>query len=177
MKPARIRSIVLWGGLVLAVAASIAVTETSGDDLGVVAAGAPSTLATARAVASVEDDAVLPGLPLKQLARSEWSKSEADPFRSKSWYVAPPAPPKQATLPPPKPTAPPMPFKYMGALEDTAQGGKTQVYLARGNDSFQVVVGEKFADDYQLEKIERGQIVIRYLPMAILQTLSTGWTE
>jgi hypothetical protein len=116
-------------------------------------------------------------LPLKQLARSEWSKSEADPFRSKSWYVAPPAPPKQATLPPPKPTAPPMPFKYMGALEDTAQGGKTQVYLARGNDSFQVVVGEKFADDYQLEKIERGQIVIRYLPMAILQTLSTGWTE
>ncbi|OHC67887.1 MAG: hypothetical protein A3H93_16180 [Rhodocyclales bacterium RIFCSPLOWO2_02_FULL_63_24] len=175
MKRARIKRIMLWSGLALAVTASIAVTESPADNSAgvVVAASAPSP--------AVQTDAApdaaapkLPGLALHRLTRSPWAESDADPFRAKTWYVAPPAPPPP---PPPKPTAPPMPFKYMGALEDTSQGGKTLVYLAKGNDSFQVAVGDKFADAYQLEKIERGQLVIRYLPLSILQTLSTGWTE
>lgn len=173
MKRADVRRIVVWGGLVVAVVASIAVTRPSADGQGVVAAETRSALVSADSVKPSTETAVT-GLALKHLVRNDWTESDADPFRAKSWYVAPPAPPPP---PPPKPTAPPMPFKYMGALEDTAQGGKTVVYLARGNDSFQVAVGDKFADSYQLEKIERGQLVIRYLPLSILQTLSTGWTE
>lgn len=175
MKRTVLRRIVVWGGLAVAVAASIAVTRPPADDQTVVAAEArPAQLPASADSAQTQAAATQPGLALKRLARSDWSESDADPFRAKNWYVAPPAPPPP---PPPKPTAPPMPFKYMGALEDTAQGGKTLVYLARGNDSFQVAVGDKFADSYQLEKIERGQVVIRYLPLSILQTLSTGWTE
>ena len=173
MKRAGVRRIVVWGGLVVAVVASITVTRPPADDQAVVAAEARPAAASADSAKPAAETAVT-GLALKRLARSAWTESDADPFRAKSWYVAPPAPPPP---PPPKPTAPPMPFKYMGALEDTAQGGKTVVYLARGNDSFQVAVGDKFADSYQLEKIERGQLVIRYLPLSILQTLSTGWTE
>lgn len=171
----RMRRIVLWGGLVVAVIASVAVSESSGDDSVVVVAPVSPPAPAAKAEATPEPAVVkVTGLALQRLTRNEWTESDADPFRAKSWYVAPPAPPPP---PPPKPTAPPMPFKYMGALEDTGQGGKTLVYLAKGNDSFQVAVGDKFADSYQLEKIERGQLVIRYLPLSILQTLSTGWTE
>lgn len=163
----------LWGGLIIAVLASIAVTEPSVDQSAVVAP-APRMASAAKGAPEPEAAEKSPGLALQRLSRSEWAETDADPFRAKTWYVAPPAPPPP---PPPKPTAPPMPFKYMGALEDTAQGGKTMVYLAKGNDSFQVAVGDTFADVYQLEKIERGQLVIRYLPLSISQTLSTGWTQ
>ncbi|MDP3512467.1 MAG: hypothetical protein Q8S20_06935 [Sulfuritalea sp.] len=157
--------------MAVAVLASIAASESPVDDSALVVA----PVAVARTEATLDNADKLPGLALQRLTRSEWATSDADPFRTKSWYVAPPAPPPPP--PPPKPTAPPLPFKYMGALEDTSQNGKTVVYLAKGNDSFQVAVGDKFADGYQLEKIERGQLVIRYLPLSILQTLSTGWTE
>ena len=43
-----------------------------------------------------------------------------DPFRNKSWYVAPP-PPK-----PVKPTAPPLPFQYLGKLKED---GEKEGYL------------------------------------------------
>lgn len=170
-----IRRVVLAIGLVAAVVASLAVSDSSIEDSAAIVAPV-RTSAPAKGAEAAPDAAVakLPGLALQRLTRGDWAESDADPFRAKSWYVAPPAPPP---LPPPKPTAPPMPFKYMGALEDTSQGGKTMVYLAKGNDSFQVAVGDKFADSYQLEKIERGQLVIRYLPLSIVQTLSTGWTE
>lgn len=171
MKREVIRRALLWGGLAVAVLASIAVSESPVDDSAAVVA----PMQTARTESAPDAAAArTPGLALQRLTRTEWTESDADPFRVKSWYVAPPPPPPP---PPPKPTAPPLPFKYMGALEDTGQGGKTMVYLAKGNDSFQVAVGDKFADGYQLEKIERGQLVIRYLPLSILQTLSTGWTE
>lgn len=111
-----------------------------------------------------------PGL-LGKLQRTEVAVSEIDPFRAKSWYVAPPAPPP---APPPKPTAPPLPFKYMGMFEEN---GKATVYLVRGDESFAVATGEKFADSYQLEKIERGMLVINYLPLSIRQTLAIGISE
>jgi hypothetical protein len=174
MKRDAIRRMAVWGGLAVAVLASIAVTQSADESAAVVAPVRPPASAARTDAAPESTAAKLPGLALQRLTRGEWAESDADPFRAKSWYVAPPAPPPP---PAPKPTAPPLPFKYMGALEDTAQGGKTLVYLARGNDSFQVAVGDKFADSYQLEKIERGQLVIRYLPLSILQTLSTGWTE
>lgn len=175
MKRDMIRRMILGFGLAVAVIASIAVTESPTEDSVAVVAPTRTSESVAKPDATPDVTAAkLPGLALQRLTRDAWAESDADPFRAKSWYVAPPAPPPP---PPPKPTAPPMPFKYMGALEDTGQGGKTMVYLAKGNDSFQVAVGDKFADNYQLEKIERGQLVIRYLPLSILQTLSTGWTE
>jgi hypothetical protein len=103
-----------------------------------------------------------------RISRSDVALSESDPFRSKSWYVPPPPPPPP---PPEKPHAPPMPFRYMGMYEDQ---GKVTVYLTRGDESFAVSQGEKFADSYRLDKVERGILIISYLPLSVVQTLPIG---
>lgn len=111
------------------------------------------------------------GAAFGEVQRKDLPASDSDPFRTQSWYVAPPPPPPE---PPPKPTAPPLPFQYMGMFEDQ---GKAIVYLVRGNESFSVSAGERFADSYQLEKIERGVLFINYLPLSIRQTLPIGNSE
>jgi len=108
-------------------------------------------------------------LPLEKLKRTAMEVGEVNPFQAKSWYVPPPPPPP---APPPKPTAPPMPFQYMGKLEKA--GSEFVVYLAKGNLSFAVTVGEKFDNDYRLEAVENGALVIMYLPLSLKQTLPMG---
>lgn len=106
-----------------------------------------------------------------RLQRGDVVVSDVDPFRAKSWYVPPPPPPPS---PPPKPTAPPLPFRYMGMFEDQ---GKATVYLVRDEESFAVVQGERFADSYRLDRIDRGVLVISYLPLSVQQTLPIGISE
>jgi hypothetical protein len=101
-----------------------------------------------------------------RLHRSDLPNSDKDPFRTESWDVAPP--------PPAEPTAPPLPFSYMGMFEDK---GRATVYLARGDELFSVSVGERFAGSYRLEKVERGVLIIRYIPLSIRQTLPIGINE
>ncbi|TAN86831.1 MAG: hypothetical protein EPN14_00065 [Gallionella sp.] len=69
-----------------------------------------------------------------------------------------------------------MPFQYSGKSED-ADGGNLLVYLAKGNESFAVKPGEKFAGVYQFEGIEKGKLVILYLPLLVKQRLSIGLIE
>lgn len=112
-------------------------------------------------------------LALERLSQRTPRATDIDPFRAKSWYVPlPEAPP----APPPKPTAPPLPFQYSGKSED-ADGGNLIVYLAKGNESFAVKPGEKFAGVYQFEGIEKGKLVILYLPLSEKQRLSIGLIE
>jgi hypothetical protein len=106
-----------------------------------------------------------------KIKRADVLVSDSDPFHTQSWYIAPPAPPP---APPPKPVAPPLPFKYMGMFEDQ---GKVSVYLVNGNDSYAVSPGEKISENYQLEKIERGMLIINYLPLSTRQTLAIGLNE
>jgi hypothetical protein len=113
------------------------------------------------------------GLDLDRLGRRSPTDTDADPFRAKSWYVAPPPPPP---APPPKPAAPPMPFQYVGKFDD-AGGGNLVVYLAKGSESYAVKPGDKFADDYRFEGIEKGQVMITYLPMSLKQRLPMGASE
>lgn len=112
-------------------------------------------------------------LALERLSRRPPETTDIDPFRAKSWYVPLPEPP---SAPPPKPTAPSLPFQYSGKSED-ADGGNMMVYLARGSESFAVKPGEKFAGVYQFEGIERSNLVILYLPLSIKQRLPIGMTE
>ncbi len=117
-----------------------------------------------------EDD--LP-LDLSRLTRRELAGTDIDAFRAKSWYVPPPPPPPE---PPPKPTAPPLPFQFMGKTEEVGSG-KAMVYLANGNEFYSVTVGEKFSGSYRLERVERGALTIRYLPLSIDQTLPIALSE
>lgn len=174
MKSPKARTVLLWGTLALSIWLSVQMESGIHTESVVSAAERRSSLQARGDFRSDDTAGTPPAVALDRSPREPWTENAADPFRTKAWYVAPPPPPPPA---PPKPIAPALPFTYMGAIEDTDLDGKVRVFLARGDDSFQVAVGERFAEHYELEKIERGQLIFRYLPLSILQTLPTGWTE
>lgn len=171
MKPQTTRKTILALGLIISLAASVWVhrQENGAEDDAV--AAPVERVAPTRTTANAEEpsDTGEVRLALDRLQRRDPSGTDIDPFRAKSWFVAPPPPPP---APPPKPTAPPLPFQYMGMYEDTGGGGKPVVYLARGNDSFAISPGDKFDNNYQFEKIDQGKLVILYLPLSVKQTLT-----
>ena len=94
-----------------------------------------------------------------------------DLFKSFSWYVPPPPPPPPPPAPPPKPTAPPLPFTYIGQY---IEGQRSLYLLARGELLFTVAIGDIIDRTYQVESITGGQLTFVYLPLATKQMLNTG---
>lgn len=109
------------------------------------------------------------GLALDKLPRTPDKVGDLNPFNAKSWYVPPPPPP---AAPPPKPTTPPLPFAYVGKLDEG--GGRWTLYLSKGEQSFVVKKGETFDGSYRLEGIENDNIVILYVPLSTKQYLPIG---
>jgi len=136
------------------------------------AASASAALVPDATPANTAEDAAPITLDLKRLHARDLAGTDIDPFRTKSWFVAPPPPLPE---PPPKPTAPPLPFQFVGKTEEV--GGKPAVYLANGTEFYTVSVGDTFAGSYQLERIDRSALAIRYLPLSIVQTLPIGNRE
>ena len=87
-----------------------------------------------------------------------------DPFRSKSWYVAPP-PTK-----PPKPTAPPLPFQFLGKLKED---GETRVFLNYQGKYVIAKVGDVI-DSYRVDDISGGRMTFLYQPLNEKQSLVIG---
>jgi hypothetical protein len=73
--------------------------------------------------------------------------------------------------PPPVPTAPPLPFTYLGRYGDTAE---RTVVLAIGERVFTVKVGDVIDKTYRIEKYTFGKVNMTFLPLNILQSLPTG---
>lgn len=88
-----------------------------------------------------------------------------DPFRSKSWYVAPPPPPL------PEPVAPPLPFRYLGQL---VEDGQTLVFIDHQGRNLTIKVGDHIDGRYAVEAIDGGKVVFVYLPLKQQQTLPIG---
>lgn len=88
-----------------------------------------------------------------------------DPFRRKSWYVAPPPPP------PPKPTAPPLPFQYLGQLHED---GEQRVFINHQGRHLVIKAGDVIGGMYAVETVTAGQVVFIYLPLREKQVLPTG---
>lgn len=107
-------------------------------------------------------------LQLAELKRPPMEVSEANPFAPKSWYTPPPPP----TARDDKPVVPPLPFSYKGKLGE--DGDRQIFYLAKGEESFVVAVGDAFANTYKLESARDGALVIKYLPLGATQTLRYG---
>lgn len=102
------------------------------------------------------------------VAEAESSEQEGetiDPFRSKSWYIAPPPPP------PPKPKAPPLPFRYLGQL---VEDGQTLVFIDHQGRNLTIKVGDHIDGRYAVETIDNGKVVFVYLPLKQQQTLPIG---
>jgi len=105
-------------------------------------------------------------LDVAKLDRAAQPGASADPFAQRSF--APPAPAQRhAASPPPKPAAPPLPFRYVGRLLD---GDKLAVFLARGEESLSVAAGDTIGE-YRVDRITENEVLFTYLPLKTKQSL------
>lgn len=101
---------------------------------------------------------------------------QVDLFATQSWYVAPVVTAEQqaaldAPAIPTVPTAPPLPFQFIGKLEDSQQ---LQVFLQNGERLYVVRAGDVIDDTYKIDRISATEMSLVYLPLKFAQTLSVG---
>lgn len=96
-------------------------------------------------------------------APRSWARPEAQP--------ASPPPIAAPAAPPPAPTAPPLPYKYLGQLREQ---GRTVVFLARGDAPVMAKAGEVIDGDYRVERISETEVEFTYLPLVTRQVLSAS---
>jgi hypothetical protein len=111
-----------------------------------------------------------PDLP----SRAPVSQSaHSDPFAPKGWTPPPPPPPPPVAAlpppPPPPPTAPPVPFKFIGQIED--KSAKPAAFITKGDALFVVHVGDVVESTYRVESFNSAQVVVTYLPLKQRQTI------
>ena len=99
-------------------------------------------------------------------------------FATQSWYVPPP-PPSTPTvtvpvhsLTPPAPTAPPLPFSYIGTF--TPDGATPVFFLMQGDRVYDVRIGETVDTVYSVDGLSNGQLQLTYKPLNIKQQLAVG---
>jgi hypothetical protein len=121
-------------------------------------------------------------LDLEKLQRSAAPQPESDPFAARSFRPAPPKPKHVAAAaaaavalppppPPPPPQAPPLPFIYMGRLNEDQN---TTVFLTAGDRNLVVKPGDVIDNTYRIEQVTDSSVVMTYLPMNQRQTLAIG---
>ena len=166
------------GWLVLGGAAAVAVTYavTSGEETGAgggieLARVAQHTVRTGVRATGVQ------GSMLEQPTRpSIATEATADPFAAASFAPPPPPPPPPAPVvpppPPPPPKAPPLPFAFVGLVEQGA--GKPQAFLARGDALFIVAAGDVIEERYRVESLSPASVVMTYLPLTERQVLNVS---
>jgi hypothetical protein len=118
--------------------------------------------ARAGSAASPDIRAELPQrVPLQRTAK--------DPFSIQSWTPAPrPAPAAAAPAAAPRPVAPPLPYRYVGEL---VLPTGTEVFLARGDDTFRVSEGQTLDGEYRVQSLKPGEMVFVHLPSGQQQTM------
>ena len=108
-------------------------------------------------------------IPWQQLKREPIKTATHDLFKVHSWLVLPPVK-KVKPMPPPPPTAPPVPFIYMGKLDNTPTG--TQVFLMANNLLYTTIKGAKINQQWRFDGEEGELLRFTYLPLSLQQTLS-----
>jgi hypothetical protein len=98
-------------------------------------------------------------------------------FAAHSWYSPPPPPPVPAMSPAPAavpqvPTAPPLPFAFMGSY--TPDGTAPVFFLTQGDRVYNVRIGDTLDATYSVDSFANGQLVLTYKPLKIQQQLSVG---
>ncbi len=144
--------------------------------------GVPGGGALAQAAPSAAAAASTPSLDTRRLTtRAAPASAPLDAFAPRSWTRAapalpPPPPPAPVELPPPAPPqAPPLPFRYMGRLEEAA--GATRWYLLAGERLIVASAGDEIDGRYRVDGVLPDQpLLLRftYLPLAQAQTLAIG---
>ncbi|NMF98780.1 secretion system X translation initiation factor, partial [Aromatoleum toluolicum] len=73
--------------------------------------------------------------------------------------------------PPPAPTAPPIPYEYLGKLAD---GHSVRIFLVRGDRPYTVTEGDVLDGSYKVKSITDTTMTFVYLPLNMIQTLPVG---
>jgi hypothetical protein len=107
-------------------------------------------------------------LHLEQSRRQENGQSVKDLFPSKSWYVPPPSP---EPLSPPSPSAPPLPFLYLGKMMQ--EGGLT-VFLSKQDRNYAAKEGDVIDGTYRVDSIKGALMELTYIPLDLKQTMHIG---
>jgi hypothetical protein len=101
-------------------------------------------------------------------------------FATHTWYVAPPPPPppppvSAASLAPPVPTAPPLPFQYIGSYK--TDGGAQVFFLTHDDRVYDAKVGDTLESTYHIDGFNGSQLLLTYKPLNIQQQLMVGGTQ
>jgi hypothetical protein len=110
--------------------------------------------------------AAAPAIDLAKLRRGEADAPQNDPFAPRNFA---PARQEAAAAAPQGPKgAPPLPFTYVGWL---TQDGKTEVFVARGDELISIAAGQKIDAQYRVDSISDSRIGFTYLPLKTRQSL------
>lgn len=112
--------------------------------------------------------ATVSATPLGELRFGERPSADGPPgalFPARS-FLPPPPPPVET-----KPVAPPLPYRYGGALED---GGAPAAFLLERDEVRAVRPGDVLDGRYRVTAVSRQRIDFLYLPLNEAQSLNTG---
>lgn len=76
-----------------------------------------------------------------------------------------------APPPPEPPRSPPVPFEYLGLMEED---NVVHIYLKQGENTVVTRVGEKLDDDYLVRRLDRQGVHVTYLPLKREQLIPIG---
>lgn len=139
------------------------------------AAVAPSERARRAPAASTRGAGVAPSAAVAATSRLTLERPPWPPVGA--GLMRAPAAEAVAAPPPPPPAvvqAPPLPFRFVGALEE---GGNRFVVLMEGEELHILRRGERIDDRYRVERISPGRIEFTYLPLRARQLLDTSANE
>lgn len=164
------RRLLLSVGLLFALALAV-----FGDKTPNVSISEPTPLASAQvsqanqanATKQATPQSTVPVIIDRQQLISRLAKQPAELFDPRSW-APPPKPVPQVIVQPPPPTAPPMPFTYLGKQKEA---GEWVVFLKRGNVTFIVKPLDVVETAYRVEAIAPPSMTFIYLPLNQRQTL------
>ncbi|MFP5402055.1 MAG: hypothetical protein ACLGH1_08915 [Gammaproteobacteria bacterium] len=102
------------------------------------------------------------------IVREPWPASASDLLQPSAGARTQP---EQGTALAVAPSAPPLPFTFIGSIE---RGGRRTVMLMEGEQLHLVGVRERIGERYRVERVTPTQIEFTYLPMQQRQVLETG---
>ncbi len=114
-------------------------------------------------------------------AASPMEDEEAvDPFAPRGWQAPPPpqemakavaeAAPPPAPIVPPSP--PPLPYKFMGLMNDGGEASQQTVYLSKGDQIVVVQGGETLDGTYKVLHVDATRIEFEHVPTGEKQVLN-----
>ena len=161
MKKRRLIIAIALGGLAVSALAALLITAPTAPGL---APQARSSAAGVGAPAVADKFAQLP-------AREAIGKRRGEPFESRSWAPVAPPPVARGPVVPPKPVAPPVPYRVAGQV---SHDGMNQVVLARDDRIFTVREGDMVDNVYRVESIKPDAVTLVYLPLNERQQIAVN---